>query len=287
MLSMATEIQEDQLLTVGNRLKRAREEIGLSRRQVADETGISMKMIEKYEYDTAEPPLSRLKLLCQLLDVPMNEIMDEVKTPQSIDVRPKEKSSGKPMGRTRDPVIQAQKVAAKFAPDAPSASDSLNLISELVAEKGVNARRLPELIRQAEVALAELDYDDMFALGVPDYGLFEDCHPPVEVMEFTAAKRDMACNALQARLIATAVYGTEFESLSDEAFEIMRDQLEIALERHRPFLAMHNVVDGQALFESDEKYRARLFVEMPPALIEAIKVRNPVPIPSVGETSNR
>lgn len=283
MPSMATEIQEDQLLTVGNRLKRAREEIGLSRRQVADETGISMKMIEKYEYDTAEPPLSRLKLLCQLLNVPMNEIMDEVETPQSIDVRPKEKSPGKPMGRTRDPVIQAQKVAAKFAPEAPSADDSLNSISELVAEKGVNARLLPELIRQAQAALAELDYDDMVDLGIPDYGLFEDCHSPMDVMKFSATKRDMACEAIQARLIATAVYGSEFELLSDDTFEKMRGQLETALEGHRPFFTMHEVVDAQGIFESDKNYRARLLIELPLALIEAINARNPIPISRVGK----
>ncbi|MCC3303825.1 helix-turn-helix domain-containing protein [Sneathiella sp. HT1-7] len=55
--------------TPADRLKAARNTKNLTRKQLAELTGIPVKTIEKYEYGGMEPNISRLHSLCEILGI--------------------------------------------------------------------------------------------------------------------------------------------------------------------------------------------------------------------------
>lgn len=66
--------------TPAMRLRQARENLNLSRAELARRTGISPKVIEKFEYGSQEPSLSRIKSLSEALEVTTLWIMGEEET---------------------------------------------------------------------------------------------------------------------------------------------------------------------------------------------------------------
>lgn len=54
---------------IGARLREARRARGLSCRQVAERVGVSVQMIQKYEYGRADIPISRFFRVCEALGV--------------------------------------------------------------------------------------------------------------------------------------------------------------------------------------------------------------------------
>lgn len=69
MVVSVRDIPGNQDDTLAHRIRQAREEAGLSRSKLAEATGISMRTIEKYEYGSSEPPVSRLNKLAEALEV--------------------------------------------------------------------------------------------------------------------------------------------------------------------------------------------------------------------------
>ncbi len=70
----------------GERLGKLRREAGYSQQELADELGVSRRMIAYYEKETAHPPSSFLVPLAKLLNVSADEILG-IKPPQR--TRPK------------------------------------------------------------------------------------------------------------------------------------------------------------------------------------------------------
>ena len=295
MPSTATQLSEAVTMSLGSRLKQAREEAGLSRRKLADETGIPAKMIEKYEYGTAEPPLGRLKLLCQTLGIPVEELMEEVDPAETPGFPRRGSSRGHSRGSSRDPLTEARrkveeavvalggKVAFGPLPDVEQEEETalpgqaeLLAIRDLVTEKGIDARGLPKLIVQTEGVLARLDYDDLMEARTAIGAKLSDCPGANEVMAAVSG-RDRECNNVQARLIVAAIYGPEFEELSVERLDALARQVNEEFVED-PSLD-DPVVRGRGVFEDDEPARDRLLKELPPHLIKAVKKRAPIPLP--------
>ena len=55
--------------TLASRLRQARDDMGFSRAELARRTGIPAKSIEKFEFGTQEPSVSRLQALSEALEV--------------------------------------------------------------------------------------------------------------------------------------------------------------------------------------------------------------------------
>jgi transcriptional regulator with XRE-family HTH domain len=51
------------------RLKETRQKNGITQKQIAGATGISISIYQEYEYGTAEPTASRLEVLARYLNV--------------------------------------------------------------------------------------------------------------------------------------------------------------------------------------------------------------------------
>ena len=86
---MGTKNTQD--MTFGERLMQARNAAMLSRPQLAKASGIPTKAIEKFEYGTQEPNISRLQTLAKILNVTVEYLMDgnedeEIEETEPVDV---------------------------------------------------------------------------------------------------------------------------------------------------------------------------------------------------------
>ncbi len=64
-------------LTLGQKIRMARREKGLSQREVADHLKLSDKAISSYEVDRSEPTLGNLKEIGKLTDKPIMYFVDD------------------------------------------------------------------------------------------------------------------------------------------------------------------------------------------------------------------
>ncbi|WP_169566793.1 helix-turn-helix domain-containing protein [Sneathiella limimaris] len=69
MKDLTTQKVSDSTITPAERLKMARTHKGYSRKELAAITNIPEKSIEKYEYGSMEPNISRLQTLCEVLEI--------------------------------------------------------------------------------------------------------------------------------------------------------------------------------------------------------------------------
>ena len=65
----------DEAATFGDRLATAREEAGLTARQLADRIGVRKSVLEDWESDAKEPRANRLQMLSGMLNVSLSWLM--------------------------------------------------------------------------------------------------------------------------------------------------------------------------------------------------------------------
>jgi transcriptional regulator with XRE-family HTH domain len=64
-------------LTLGDKIKKARKEIGYSQKQFGDALKLSDKAISAYEVDRAEPTIQTLKQMCRITHRPTSYFLEE------------------------------------------------------------------------------------------------------------------------------------------------------------------------------------------------------------------
>lgn len=67
-------------MTLGEKLKAARKQTGLSQEELSKKLGISRSAVAKWECDKGIPDVDNLKMLSQLLDVSIDYLLDNSKT---------------------------------------------------------------------------------------------------------------------------------------------------------------------------------------------------------------
>lgn len=65
-------------MKIGELLGKAREAKGLSRKELAEMTGVSLRTIYNYESDSHEPRISHLKWLAEALDIPIMKLIERI-----------------------------------------------------------------------------------------------------------------------------------------------------------------------------------------------------------------
>ena len=64
-------------MTFGEKLKEARKESGLSQEQLAEKMSVSRSAIAKWETDKGMPDVNNLKVIAQLLNVSVDDLLDD------------------------------------------------------------------------------------------------------------------------------------------------------------------------------------------------------------------
>src|SRR5687768_18543770 len=73
---------------LGRAIKRRREELGLSLRDVADETNVSASTLSRIENGTGKPDADNIARLTNWLDMPIDRVMHRGTNSRSTEVEP-------------------------------------------------------------------------------------------------------------------------------------------------------------------------------------------------------
>lgn len=63
--------------TLGARIRAARKGAGLSQEKLAVELGVSWSTVNRYESGNTTPPLNRLRLIAEVLEVDISHLLEE------------------------------------------------------------------------------------------------------------------------------------------------------------------------------------------------------------------
>lgn len=74
-------------MTLGDKIKHARRNCGLSQEQLADRMAVSRSAVAKWETDKGLPDVGNLKILARLLAVSVDYLLDETETGNSSVIR--------------------------------------------------------------------------------------------------------------------------------------------------------------------------------------------------------
>lgn len=297
-------------MSVGGLFKHRRKERGLSQRQLAERVGCSQSLIKQYERDAASPSLEKLVGLLRELDLDPRDLFREAAEPGSVTRR--EEEAAAPAGfsqRALEELVRSMGGRVTFGdaaavpegeaepeePEEPEGSEevalhSLEALRDLVEEKSVRARGLPGLIVRAEEALEVLDLDQFAVLASESGADVGECPAADEIAGLDAGTRVKACEAMQARLIVEVVYGLGLDRLSKEQLDALAEPFRsgdladaVEIGGGPWFNLREDPLRAEGWLEPEEEFVTRLRDNLPPLLIAAIKVRRPVPVPSLAE----
>ena len=68
-------------MTLGEKIKEARKQAGLSQEQFADKMNVSRSAVAKWETDKGIPDISNLKVMSKLLNVSIDHLLDDSESP--------------------------------------------------------------------------------------------------------------------------------------------------------------------------------------------------------------
>ena len=74
-------------MTLGEKIKAARRNCGLSQEQLAERMNVSRSAVAKWETDKGLPDVGNLKMLARLLNVSVDHLLDEAETAQELVIR--------------------------------------------------------------------------------------------------------------------------------------------------------------------------------------------------------
>jgi transcriptional regulator with XRE-family HTH domain len=267
-------------VSVGKRLQEGRQAMGLTRRGVAEETGIPENTVYKLETGRAEPSLSRLRKLCRLYDIPYSAIMAEVDGGDG-DQGGKGDSVHDPVREARSHLRQAATMlglkvvdesngeavgpAGKVGADeAVSATALLNQLAEVAEDNGVNAQGVTKVLRQARNALERMDLGGLIDLADAN-GFDWDTLPARD--EGDGKQVTMLID----RLLIAALYEVDTMRLAPDALERLSVEL-AGGDPDNPFESK-GLIRRRGFFESFEDSRRRAVAGLQPHILKAVRRR--------------
>ena len=182
---------------IGERLKAARENARYSRTQLAKVTGIPAKTIEKYEYGTTDPSVTRLLKMTQVLGTSVIDLI-----------------AGEDLSLDNDePVIVKQ-------------LDQL----DHMREDGLTKywREFPALLASTEEKLAIISVPDLLDIA-EDRDLVDlPTIQHIERLALEAADKPQAlCQEIANRIVDTAYFGVDLYKVEHETLERLADDFEL------------------------------------------------------------
>lgn len=214
MKATARTMTTDQLDTIGGRLRHARENLGLSRRALAERADVSDRTIEHYEAGTVEASVEKLSALARALDISLAWLITGQEI-EAVDPTP-----------SATPTIVPTPLAPAPVPDnASSFRGVLERLDEL-REEGFaqNPRQTAALIDEARHSARYCETLDLAAIAEDRDLAHVEAHMPeaveaprpgdpdphdiwADVDGGTANEPERVCREIVERLIDTAIFG--------------------------------------------------------------------------------
>jgi len=184
--------------TFGERLMQARNTAMLSRSQLATASGIPAKAIEKFEYGTQDPTISRVKTLAQVLNVEVDYLM----TGEGVTMP------------TIEPVVSDDVASNMLGGELEQITQKLSYLDEL-REDGFQKkwRTAPRLFEEVQKSMQKLSLDDVLDLGEA-----RELFPVSEELldqyqEMDGEEREAFIDNLIERVLDTAYFGLDLHTI--------------------------------------------------------------------------
>ncbi len=196
------------------RMRKARDEAGLTRERMAKLTGIPAKSIERYEAGLAEPPASRLKAFCDACDADQFEVMTgEQRMLRDDTVASSGDYTGNPPRNVPQTISEANSPVYGI-------KALLSDLDGLRQSKFMDAsRRGAALVDELHLLMNRLEAGELMALA-NERGIDPaKCHDEDQLSSLFQADFDRAqhqCASIQDRIIDTAVLGIDLFDLQDD-----------------------------------------------------------------------
>ncbi len=75
-------------MTLGEKIKKARADSGLTQKELADQLSVTFQTVSKWEGGVTEPDLSTLRRLSQILDMSLEYLVSDEETPSKVEETP-------------------------------------------------------------------------------------------------------------------------------------------------------------------------------------------------------
>src|SRR6266496_1998650 len=143
---------------VGARLRRRREEAGLSLRQFARSLGVSASFVSQLENGKSQPSVATLYLICNALELSIDELFTPEQPP---DPAERDRTDGAPAGQPVDGVSGRRPVAGRAAAGGRPGSSGRGI----VVEAGGAADRRADGVSVAGLSVAGVSVDGVSGGG--------------------------------------------------------------------------------------------------------------------------
>lgn len=235
-------------MTIATRLREGRSAVGMTRKQVADATGVPIKTLEKYENGQMEPSVSRLRALSNFLGLDFLELVDEAQD-HGRALPLKNPAPALKVGDTRDLL---KRLAAEHGlelvttenlrdniystPAAATLLDSDDLgvdfsptrrleeLSKIIQAYGANSAQARRAVRHTKADIEDLDHLELIDLA-EDVGL-KNIPDEDEIFEIDNDESEGHSEAaLIARIIVNEAFNYEPNDLTQDALEDLFEEL--------------------------------------------------------------
>jgi transcriptional regulator with XRE-family HTH domain len=283
MVEPVVNFQEVDPVSVASRLRKAREDAGHTRKTLAKATGIPSSTIEKIERGDNEPSLSRLKVLCRVLELDINDIMNEVDPPADAPENPDDGDDLAKMRRQLAGMAHSLGMRVIFPHESESPEPlKIGLVETEEAEPEDVSRtalveRLAEFVqdnggpRARGVRKRSEDLDD--ELSEAEWAELLDIADDIGLRMAEAEKVDEAepdqVTALKDRIaVYAASGGVDLRELHPKALERLNQDLAKVL----PDLEGEEVVES-GVFERADTFAARSWPQLASVWLDAVEKR--------------
>lgn len=262
---------EEAPMSLPEMIKSARAEKGMTQKELAEKSGVSLSMLKQLETGRAEPSMQKFKQIALVLELSADDIWAELTGGTLTDEKLRlsvttetmrfltEKASTPDLEKVRQLVSDLSasdesrgesKTVQNIAPSA------VQILSDLIVSKGLKSRKLPIAIEAAQDELEGFDADDLEVLA-DEYGV--DLDGDAEGHEDHVA----------ARIICAALYQKDLMAQPLDELEIIRGWLEEELtEGNFIFSDLPDELASKGWFGDTEEAEKRLRQHMPMYLVK-------------------
>lgn len=245
-------------MSFGSLLKNKRARAGLTQKEVAEQSGVTLSHYKQLETDRANPSIDSMRRLARLLNIDPREIFDEFDRQD-------------PDSETLDPL-----------PPSHAATDSLRAITHIMETRSPTSSRMSQAVSLAEEELGEADYDELEEI-VANMGFHEIVEIP-DPSEFEDDEQEQeALAGVKCRIIVAALYGDLIEDADHEELEHIANLVADRAYGPRSVFPLNifdddNRIQPKRFRENQDAYLERLRRQLAAMIVDAAKRRKAPPL---------
>lgn len=266
MITRTKLIKETEAMSLPDLIKMKRAELGMTQKELADASGISVSALKQYETGRQEPTIPKVRMIADVLGLSAEDIWSELSIGNVSDEKLRltvanesvsfitEKATTSHLKQIREFIsnLSGQSMGKPEVVEEVIELTSVEALSELIAEKGFKSRRVISAITAAREELAGLNIDELEEIA-EENGVFL-------LEELSEGAEEQLSN----RIICAVVYGEDLMSHDDKVINDIRISANKSFGKeivsdNSGFLGM----EGEA-----REYKNRLCIELPKLIVE-------------------